>query len=152
MKKLICLIIITLSLGNCNIDNIKKKTVEQLKIWLSDIADYGNYCGPYNNKKHEFPKPTDSLDRCCRFHDKRWQDVKYDDSGNIDDNYLTCGKGDRAELDSELVLCVSDLDIDPNNWENPPVIINNETQNEANDRALNYGDKLIFLFDICDTE
>lgn len=95
----------------CN-DDAKEKIEDQIKIWISEVADYENWCGPFNNIKGT---PADSLDECCQAHDERWQYAKNDPA------YLTCGEGLRSELDAELVDCVENLDDNTDNWENPPV-------------------------------
>jgi len=139
MKKIIFIIIFSILFIRCEdietvVDDVAEDVEKQVKIWISDIADYKNWCGPWNDIKGD---PADSLDTCCMAHDQRWQDVKEDK------DYLVCGEGARADLDAELVECLENLGDNTENWDIPP---------EDADAAILYKDAAIIIFDICDSD
>ena len=132
MKKLI-LITILITLLRCNIaEDTEKKVSNWVKDMISQMTNYGNRCGPWNDGPNT---GIDDLDSCCVIHDAGWQEAKDDK-----ETYLNCGSGLRSDLDAELVECVSSLDSDPLLWENPA---------EDPEKANSYIDDLMLIFKPC---
>lgn len=144
MKNLI--IIFLFIFTSCSVSEVKKKVEDQIKIWIGGITSYGNYCGPFNEKKQEDPIPSDDLDNCCRNHDIGWPKVREDSE------FLECGKGLRSDIDTQLVECVESLDGNPSLWDNPPEISEGKTQEEVNEETLDYINALILLFTPCSSK
>jgi len=137
MRKYIFILLLSLPLNSCEEPGKFSKEVEkEFKIFFDSLTRYGNWCGPFNEKKYEDSTPIDELDTCCKAHDKRWGAAK------ADEDYLVCGEGYRADLDAELVNCVDPLR-DIENWESPP---------KKPFSTLLYAETVYTVFSICDSQ
>jgi RHS repeat-associated protein len=79
--------------------------------WL--VPKYGNYCGPGRSGDGFIETPIDDLDMCCKQHDQCYVDNNLKYTGNDKTK-------EQVVCDSELYICSSELDPDPNEWDNPP--------------------------------
>jgi hypothetical protein len=137
MKYLFVLIIL---LSGCNIDSIvddnrDKESRSTSIAWIVSVVEYGNWCGD----GHKSGDSLDSLDACCKQHDKalKWSDVSW--SACRDDEK-------RAQADYELVTCAKSLDSDPDKWPVPP------TGKYSKIEPGIYRKGLIALFGICSSD